>query len=80
MKKKVVSGLLAVCLVCGVSGTRAAAADFVVPANDNLVQNGNIQTYTDIIIKKFRTHNGKRQYRHWNDRKQCWIEPHWIDV
>lgn len=63
MKKKVVSGLLAACIVCAVSGAQAEAADFVEPANDTWVQNENIQTYGDDIIIKYRTHNGKKQYR-----------------
>lgn len=35
---------------------------------------------TDTIVYKFRTHNGKRQYRRWNETKACWVDPDWIDL
>lgn len=34
----------------------------------------------DVIVKKYRIYNGKRQYRRWNETKQCWVDPKWIDV
>ncbi len=80
MKKKIVSGLLTACIICTASCAEAEAANFVESANDNFVQNENIQTYGDDIIKKYRTHNGKRQYRHWNKTRHCWVEPYWIDL
>ena len=39
-----------------------------------------ISPYADKIIIKYRTHNGKRQYRRWNDSKYCWVDSHWIDL
>lgn len=33
----------------------------------------------DVIITKYRTRNGKKQYRRWNKTKQCWVDPAWID-
>lgn len=35
---------------------------------------------SDEIVVKTRVYNGKRQYRRWNETKQCWVDPKWIDV
>lgn len=35
---------------------------------------------TDKIVVKYRVYNGKTQYRRWNDTKQCWVDPKWIDM
>ena len=35
---------------------------------------------TDVIIKKTRYHDGKWQYRRWNDTKCYWVDPYWIDM
>lgn len=34
----------------------------------------------DVIIIKFRTYNGHKQYRHWNVTQNCWVESDWIDL
>ena len=34
----------------------------------------------DVIVVKFRTHNGVPQYRRWNETQGCWVDPDWIDV
>ena len=34
----------------------------------------------DSIITKYRFYNGHFQYRHWNETKQYWVEPDWIDA
>ncbi len=40
-----------------------------------------IQTFTaDKIVIKYRTYNGRLQYRRWNDSKQCWVDKNWIYV
>lgn len=35
---------------------------------------------TDKIVVKYRVYNGVRQYRRWNDTKQCWVDPKWINM
>lgn len=35
---------------------------------------------SDVIILKMRTYKGKVQYRRWNDTKQCWVDPFWMDM
>ncbi len=40
-----------------------------------------VQPYSDVIVLKTRVNSttGKMQYRHWNQTRQCWVEPDWID-
>ena len=55
------------------------AADFEVP--QTYEDESKIQVLADdVIVYKFRTYNGKRQYRRWNDSKGCWVDPDWIDM
>lgn len=35
---------------------------------------------TDKIVTRYRIHDGKMQYRRWNDTKQCWVDSSWIDL
>lgn len=35
---------------------------------------------TDKIVVKTRVYNGVRQYRRWNETKQCWVDPKWINM
>lgn len=34
----------------------------------------------DIIVKKYRLHNGVMQYRRWNETRGCWVDSDWINV
>ena len=34
----------------------------------------------DVIEARFRIHNGKRQYRHYNVTRKRWVEDDWIDL
>ncbi len=38
-----------------------------------------IQPHADKIVVKYRTYNGVRQYRRWNETKGCWVDPYWIN-
>ena len=38
------------------------------------------QLVEDVIVYKYRVWNGKLQYRRWNETKNCWVDPKWIDV
>lgn len=46
----------------------------------NMVESENQILAKDTIIKRYRNHNGKMQYRRWNDTKKRWIDPKWIDM
>lgn len=36
--------------------------------------------YADEIIYRYRVYNGIYQYRRWNETKECWVDPYWIDI
>lgn len=78
MKRKLI--VLILILITGLymseSETFAASTNCIGETQDNefTVRAG------DKIIKKYRTYNGKRQYRRWNTVKKCWIDKNWIDL
>lgn len=37
-----------------------------------------IEPQADVIVVKWRVYNGVRQYRRWNETKQCWVDSNWI--
>lgn len=39
-----------------------------------------VQPRADVIVKKYRTYNGKRQYRRWNETRGYWVDSDWIDM
>ncbi len=39
-----------------------------------------IVPHADQIVIYTRTHNGKRQYRRWNETRGYWVDPDWIDM
>lgn len=39
-----------------------------------------IEPRADVIVYKYRTYNGKIQYRRWNETQGYWVDPYWRDV
>jgi len=39
-----------------------------------------VMPLADIIITKTRMHNGRLQYRRWNETRGYWVYPYWIDA
>ncbi len=73
---KRVIALLTGCLMLG-----GYSADL--QAMDNRTQevtDGMIVYSSDVIVTKTRVYNGKLQYRRWNETKNCWVDPYWIDM
>ncbi len=58
------------------------AVDLSAAQDSNLALDGYsiVSPCADKIVVKYRTHNGKKQYRRWNDTKHCWVDSHWIDL
>ncbi len=46
----------------------------------NVITQENQILSKDIIIRKYRIYNGKRQYRRWNDTKKCWVDSKWLYI
>lgn len=34
----------------------------------------------DVIVTKYRIHNGVLQYRRWNETKGVWVDSRWINL
>lgn len=39
-----------------------------------------VEPRADVIVIKYRTYNGKYQYRRWNETQGYWVDPYWIDM
>lgn len=39
-----------------------------------------IQPRVDVIVYKYRLHNGVLQQRRWNETRGCWVDPEWTNV
>ena len=77
MKKLLISSLFFITMLAP-STVKGAA-----PCPPVSVMSDSISTYSadeDVIVYKFRTYNGKAQYRGWNETKQKWVDPYWIDL
>lgn len=55
----------------------AKANDTMIPVN-NYVTLDTIEPRSSVIVYKFRSYNGRPQYRRWNETKGCWVDPAWI--
>lgn len=49
-------------------------------ASNGLSNEKTVILYADNIVVKYRKYNGGLQYRRWNETKECWVDPYWIDV
>ena len=74
-----VFGLLAMIFTISVSPmltVQACETNIVVQM---IKENANMPM-ADVIVTKFRSHNGVPQYRRWNETHSCWVDPDWIDL
>ena len=39
-----------------------------------------IEPRADVIILKYRLHNGVYQCRRWNETRGYWVDPYWMDM
>ncbi len=81
MKRKIISmviGIIITNMIC-IFPVLAAGNNYnlykSIEANEN-----EIIPFADIIVKKYRVKNGKLQYRRWNETRECWVDPYWIDM
>ena len=78
MKKYITLLLLMMLLGMTCAVPVSAAEDVTVDAVSVQSADGSVQPYADVIVKKYRYYQGKRQYRHWNETRNRWVEPDWI--
>ena len=70
---------------CSAPSLLTVAAQEPVPASvvqvETASDNGEtISPRADNIVIRYRIYNGKLQYRRWNETKQEWVDPDWIDL
>ena len=39
-----------------------------------------IEPRADVIVYKYRLHNGVYQFRRWNETRGYWVDPYWMDL
>lgn len=77
MKKTVVA--IVVCLVlASVINPNTAYAKDSKNVQDVKIESGYVRG--DVIVTKYRVHNGYYQYRHWNATQGYWVEDDWITI
>ena len=67
---------LIICLSFGGSITAKAAPLPKITTSTEEV----IALRADVIVTKWRTYNGKTQYRRWNETRGYWVDPAWITL
>lgn len=74
MRKLIITLLIALSLfsVC----LPAYATEVEAPETSESV----IEPRADVIVMKYRTYNGKVQFRRWNETQGYWVDPYWIDA
>ncbi|MGN1112741.1 MAG: hypothetical protein ACI4RP_06000 [Acutalibacteraceae bacterium] len=86
MKKLKKSVSLAMCAVMLLtSGIVAASAAEPVTAEEptvsvEAVTDPGVEPKSDTIVWKYRMYNGQMQKRRWNETKQVWVDPYWINI
>lgn len=76
MKRAIV--LLAAIFVVTIHPVQAVQA---YEGSDTVQNSGRVivMPMADVIVTKYRLHNGLVQYRRWNKTQGCWVDPDWID-
>ena len=77
MKKLLISSLIFITMLAPSTVKGAAPCH---PVSEISTSTFTYSVDKDVIIYKFRTYNGKAQYRRWNETKQKWVDPYWIDL
>ena len=81
MKKTIVL-LMSVAIVGGALSAPVTVEASTLNANEcqyNFASHSNV-IKAIVIKKKYRVHQGKRQYRRWNETEGVWVDPDWIDM
>ncbi|MCR5105123.1 MAG: hypothetical protein K6B68_11870 [Eubacterium sp.] len=79
MKKRIIIGVSIVALAV----LPIMNPHYVYAYNNEITQTAYANTELlrgDVIVTKYRLHNGYYQYRHWNETQGCWVEDHWITI
>ena len=76
MRKLIVTLLIVLSLFTVCLPAYAAEADVLETSESESV----IEPRADVIVMKYRLHNGVYQYRRWNETQGYWVDPYWMDI
>lgn len=83
LRKTVSLALCAIMLltggIIGASAAETAEADELISVSATATDPG-IEPQADVIVWKYRMYNGQMQKRRWNETKQFWVDPYWINI
>lgn len=82
VKRFLITGgiLMATVSFCPAGIVNAAAVNDTSIVSTLSNEDEGIEPYADIIYYRYRTRNGVRQRRLWNDTKGCWVDPYWTNI
>ena len=84
LRKTVSLALCAIMLltggIIGASAAETAEADEQVISVSAAATDPGIEPQADVIVWKYRMYNGQMQKRRWNETKQVWVDPYWINI
>ncbi|WNX83501.1 hypothetical protein RWV98_12905 [Agathobaculum sp. NTUH-O15-33] len=80
MNKKIIYAISTVALIASSLTLANAAEPIQTPALENLTTVNEIILRADVIVYKTRIHEGRQQYRRWNETRGYWVDPEWIDL
>ena len=76
--KKTVVAIVACLVLASIINPNTAYAKDSKNVQDVKIESGYVRG--DVIVTKYRVHNGYYQYRHWNATQGCWVEDDWIAI
>lgn len=76
--KKVFACICACACLMASFALPAYAADSA-PASSDASQTQTGTARIDVIVTKYRLYHGILQYRRWNETRDYWVDPDWID-
>lgn len=68
-KKIIISSILGLSLLVTTPSVVSASADST-----------QVSVRKKSIVKKYRTYNGRLQYRRWDEANRVWVDSKWIDI
>lgn len=73
--------LLSILMSVGALPAFAAQADETLPGvTYEVSEESEVEPRADVIVWRYRTYNGVLQKRRWNETKQTWYDPYWINA
>ena len=80
MKKSCLIGLLTISMLISCEQETIAAVDTDIPKEVSLISTDFVQLLSIKLEYRYRTYQGRLQYRRWNITQNKWYDLYWINV